>query len=109
MPLDINPKILQAMADPEALVDPRVIVNIRIELAEIIDTLKGDIFNKKLQVSQRLVDIRKVTSSADMAKAELELDPVWREYHELVRLKERLNGFRADLRDKLHLITGNKY
>lgn len=107
--MEIKPKILQAMADPEKLIDPRHIVNIRIELAEIVDALKGDIFNKKLEVSQRLVDIRKEASSATLAKAELELDPVWREYNDLVRLKERLNGFRADLRDKLQLITGNKY
>lgn len=107
--MEINPKILEAMADPESLIDPRQIINIRIELAEIVDALKGDIFNKRMQVSQRLMDIRKTTSSATLAKAELELDPVWKEHSELVRLKERLNGFRADLKDKLYLITGQKH
>ena len=107
--MDISPKILEAMKDPERLIDPKQIVNIRIQLAELVDALKGDIFEQKLKVSQRLSEIRVDVNSDTIAKAKLEQESIWRELHELIRLKERLNGFRADLKDKLFLITGQKY
>lgn len=103
------PQIVELMKEPEKLINPQVIVNLRMDLAGIIDDLKLEIFELKLQVSQKLVEIRKTTTSATMAKAELEQTEIWRLYNEKVRLKERLNGFRADLKDKLFLITGQKF
>lgn len=101
--------ILEKTKEPEKLINPQEIVNLRIAIAEIVDDLKEEIFELKLQVSIKLVDIRKHTTSATMAKAELEQTEIYRKYHEAVRLKERLNGFRVDLKDKLFLITGQKY
>lgn len=106
---DIDPKILEAIANPERIINPQSIVNLRIKLAELVDVLKEDIFEKKLEVSQRLSEIRMGVNSDTIAKAKLEQEPVWREHHDLIRLKERLNGFRADLKDKLFIITGQKF
>lgn len=106
---DIDLRILEALASPERLIDPKSIVNLRIKLAELVDVLKEDIFEQKLMVSQRLSEIREIVNSDTIAKAKLEQEPVWRGLHDLIRLKERLNGFRADLKDKLYLITGQKF
>ncbi len=107
--MEIDPKILEAMANPEKLIDPRSIVNLRIKLAEIVDILKGDIFEQKLKVSQKKTELRATVGSAEMASNELMKTKEWRDLDQLVRLKERLNGFRADLKDKLILIVGQKF
>jgi hypothetical protein len=106
---DIDPKILEAIANPEQIISPQTIVNLRIKLAELVDVLKEDIFEQKLKVSQKLSELRLTVNSDTIARAKLEQEVEWRDLHDLIRLKERLNGFRTDLKDKLILITGQKW
>lgn len=97
--------IVELMAAPEKLIDPRIINNLCGYLSGFITDLEEQINEENYQVSVKWAELRKTLKSNAEADRELELTDVYRNREKTKLKTSQLRRYRADLKDRFEVLT----
>lgn len=95
------------MAEPEKLIDPRLINELSTYLNGFITELEEDINEQNYIVSLKWADLRKQLKSNVEADRQLELTDEYRAREKQKILSGRLRRFRQDLKDRFRVLTNH--
>lgn len=101
-------QITNYMAEPEKLVDPRLINTLSGYINGFISDLEEQNWEERLVSSNKRMEIIEKSAAVNKADAMWELTPEYAQWKKTERMIKRLKRYRADLRDRFLVITNTK-
>lgn len=97
--------IIERLSEPEKLKDPMEVNTLTLYLNGYITDLEEEAWDAQLVASNRLSELAKTMSATKAKDIEWKLTSEWKVWQNLERTVSKIKRYRADLRDRLNLLT----